>query len=1289
MHGTPGSSCQFLPRNVFLDTQKEVSQSNRKSLVTFGLDSIMALDKLMHIYSIFLLLLCFGVASSWKHQIKVSSRSGNDTNLCLSNFSTPCKTLAYVLENELNNSTFVEIENGTYFLDKVYSIKHIQNISIVGEGKVDIKCNSSANESGISWLFSEGIVLRHLSFDSCSYVVQAPPLDNNSSVYQFYAGIGFTYCIDVDLNFCTFSNSCGVAVVMYDTGGTVNVINSTFMHNGVWNSPVGFDSNVHNSSGGILIHLTQNGSLYPFIKDDTTHLRYSSNNTYNFKNSKFIANRYKFELLPDVDTPSFFGWGGGLTVLVCGSAQNNTFAIDSCHFEENEAIWGGGMFAEFHNKAQGNSMKVFNNTFQRNKAKFGGGAMRTGNNIIEDVQTAPHLKENKIEHTWNVFDDNVAVLGGALSHYGWTYNQETMTDFRRICFKECIFKNNKATMGSAIFVALNNKNNWRGMGNEMPYTIELENCSVHDNIAIKDNVTGMGAVYTSEVPFILRGNNMFKNNTNTAFLLDNAPLKVIGNVHFMGNKGFMGGALAFYGQSKLVLTKHSYVLFAYNEAKQKGGAWYIRAPGPEVTPFHTTKLQRHPCFVIYDDDGHLINLYYLDKWQTKLEFLNNTAPPFCGNSVYATTLQSCYRLGEGSGDNTAFEWKQIIIYNIAGKVEDEISTDPVAIHFKRHEWSHLAPYEQFNASIRLLDEKDSTVSGVVKITVSSSDKSLSLVPKSSLFLVQTSKHGNSTKSVVPGLRIRGAKGQRFNLEISTTNGQVVRNTSRNLKLNSCRDGFEQIEKFPDKCVCMDETETHHEGISRCSEDSKNVYLKMGYWGGRVPNGKGEHDFITYPCPNGYCFFDPNSTDFMYNKSTICASNRAGDAILCGKCKKKYSLSLGNENCTADVECDNHVYSIYWGLPTFLIIVPFVVFGLLYINVDIFTSYLNAWLYFYQILPFVVQTQEQFDNGMQWILALVAWKIEGAHLTCFMKGLDNITKLVFNYLFPLYVLFVVIIISQITRCYTRCTGRICFERTNVFRAISTILVLCYTNLILISLNVCFWVRIDSNIDVLLVQGSIYSTRSGINDPSIPPLYYVLLVVAILVIVFIVIALPLALLLRSCLVRKFAFMQNFRSLYDIFDHCFRDGCGRFSAYYFIWRIIFLLLTSLLSTPGPYRRCWFELLTVLSLVIFVYFQPYRTDSNLRWLNLIDTGILTDLCLMAIMSSSRNSEASKSTKHGLEIAIQVLSWLPMVYLLVLIVLAIRHYCGGYFNFPCKLGYQNIDGEEHSDGNSSGPSTA
>lgn len=129
------------------------------------------------------------------------------------------------------------------------------------------------------------------------------------------------------------------------------------------------------------------------------------------------------------------------------------------------------------------------------------------------------------------------------------------------------------------------------------------------------------------------------------------------------------------------------------------------------------------------------------------------------------------------------------------------------------------------------------------------------------------------------------------------------------------------------------------GILWCDVKSGTVYLKEGFWAGRVGNGS----FTTHNCPPQYCqCIKDNSSarGCVYKLGQMCKGNRNG--ILCGACNKGYSVLVGSEQCA---KCSNlsMLYFLLYAVVLFLLVML-----IMLINLDVFTGYLNAWLYSYQV-----------------------------------------------------------------------------------------------------------------------------------------------------------------------------------------------------------------------------------------------------------------------------------------------------------------------------------------------------
>ncbi|KAK3701732.1 hypothetical protein QZH41_018895 [Actinostola sp. cb2023] len=318
---------------------------------------------------------------------------------------------------------------------------------------------------------------------------------------------------------------------------------------------------------------------------------------------------------------------------------------------------------------------------------------------------------------------------------------------------------------------------------------------------------------------------------------------------------------------------------------------------------------------------------------------------------------------------------------------------------------------------------------------------------------------------------------------------------------------------------------------------------------------------------------------------------------------------------------------------------FVLF-VLKIDLDIFTAYLNAWLYSYQIILHLIKVEnEVFDPFISFVIGLANWRF---HVTgfCFIPGLTNFYKLGINYILPFYVLFLLFVLSKISRFFPRC-----YINRNVSHALCNLLVLCYTDITTISFNILHYAHLGGKW-VLYFDGNIDFFEDW--KTHLP-----FTILAIVLVIFFVILLPLTLLFTPWFFNRFPYFVRFRLFFDLFQSCFEDqekdrNCRWFAAFYFLCRI-WILLMALYLPLGPLKRSILEASCIVILGTCLYLQPYNT--SYKWLNTLDAVLLANLCLITVFSSALTSDADTSTIHGLKIFINILAYVPLVYLVGLAV--------------------------------------
>ena len=1197
------------------------------------------------------LMLCFSSILVAERDIYVSP-SGNDSSNC-SNLEFQCKTIDRALSLAIGlNSTKIFAAKGNYSLKRSHHFRRISSFGLFGTGssRDDVEITCHANVS-VSFILSENITFEGVKFRKCGawFSSSTGPTKNYPNVKhsKFKAALDFRYCRNLRISDVEISSSPGLGANLYDVGGVVNVTDSWFKNNYARDSifaPFTKIGNYVYSGGGMFIMLNQ----YGYDTVDVTpseHDSYHHNNSYVFTRCHFLGNkalRSNVKEEHELNTPELsFTRGGGLAVYLRENASDCIIEIKSCNFSDNKASWGGGLQVEMSGNTENNSFVMQATVFLENHAVLAGGGARLGNLPYKEVQ----LRLNRFKISNCIFESNKAAWGGGTTLYGTTIprkcTKHTDPAVTQFYFYGCKWMANRGNIGAALGAFLYNGND-DFIGPEVPYRVCFENDTLfrsNEVIPSEGNLTiGQGSLYSVEVPLIFRMNAQFVKNSQSALVLDGSTLEVHDKLDFINNTGFKGGAIAMYGRSRIVFNENSTLNFEENSGEDKGGALYIQAPGFPLVNFNATGTNIHACFFGYSNSSMDYN-----DWNTSVIFKDNTAS--LGKSVYATTLENCRRAGETRSNNRVLRWTFVKYRRQGENNASEVATDPVELWAKKKDWE-VAPGEVFNATVILRDEVQNSVSGVVDVSIISSSVNLGI--HLSPFLVIDGK----IRNVSLQLHSKKMESVTFSVKLNYIGGKLVRKTLANITLKNCHPGF-TFSKTKSICECMSSSDEYGIGVSRCLSDGKTLFVKKGYWAGYV-NGT----FVTFFCPLGYCNSSlSNKPDYPYLEGHVCKRNRNQTSILCGECKNNYSVTIGSEECR-----DSCTYwHLFLLIPIGLALIVVVVIIML-IDLDFFTGYLNAWLYSYQVMKLLTPDGFEFDPFIEFFIAFTNIRIRfGDHGFCLAKGLDNADKLMIMYVIPTYVIVVVWLLTKVVGAYPN--WRFSKRVKAPFRAVCTILVLCYTDITRISLRILDPAIFRSLKTVVFVNGELdfFSSRKHVGYA----------IVAIIYILVFVIPFPLILLFRPFLTRGLRPVLNlnrWKPFFDAFQSCLKDEYRWCAAFYFLCRLGILVIFTFMPASSI-KRVLLEGICILILAVFAFLRPYKEARNVRedeksyeWINKSDVVVLTALCLIAVASSPIYSGCANTPKQkdSLKIVVKILAYIPLLVLLALAYRVLRNYCPG-----------------------------
>ena len=261
---------------------------------------------------------------------------------------------------------------------------------------------------------------------------------------------------------------------------------------------------------------------------------------------------------------------------------------------------------------------------------------------------------------------------------------------------------------------------------------------------------------------------------------------------------------------------------------------------------------------------------------------------------------------------------------------------------------------------------------------------------------------------------------------------------------SCARGFIR-NKFDSRCNCIcDKDQLFMEYITDCDPLSESVIRQGRFWITYL-NESSSNPYFIYPyCPLDYCQppskMVPVNLNLPNGSDAQCADNRGG--TLCGSCLPDYSLSLGSSKC---LKCPAYWHGLLVGIIVAAILVGVIlVVFLLLLNLTVAIGTLNS-IIFYANIIYANRSLYFTQLRLTFIPVFISWlNLDIGFDTCFFKGMDTYVKTWLQLAFPLYIIFLVIIIIWISSCSSRFSNTL--GRRNPVATLTTLILLSYTKLL---------------------------------------------------------------------------------------------------------------------------------------------------------------------------------------------------------------------------------------------------
>ena len=944
----------------------------------------------------------------------------------------------------------------------------------------------------------------------------------------------------------------------------------------------------------------------------------------------------------------------------CGDGEVK-IVISETTFKNNRGINGAGMLIDISNNTY--NVLINHSYFFNNKAMgFGGGLAITQQTYIKDS-----LKLGKSQSMFILSDCNITnntALTGAGMAVRLTDKYILTQCQNKYCFQfqNCIFNKNKAQRGASIYSMLVTTL-------DSPHTLHdicvmaFLNCSFRrNNISHISNqptiVSEYGTIVALHIPLCFKEYNQFEYNNASALSIGATIVTLNGVMKFSNNTGMNGGGIAVYDGGSIVIEKGLQAFFADNRAINKGPALYFS---------HVVPRYNGGCFLRYMDK--FVNP---DKWEYKMEFINNSISCGINGSIYVSSLNVCHFHFQ----HQSFSLLHIFCsdswsYNESNCTK-QIITGPASI--RNSTTFSVIPGKNTEIPVLVYDELHHNISEITPIVyVSDGQTSTPLIKHWYMSFLSPKFKMNET------------------IQLLTVDDQTVTLNNIYVKIGHCPPGFYHNGSSPNglgQCTCV-QSQPFMICLSTWYYVNNIIQLKQGWF---MTYDEVNNDVyvaiqqLYQPVPleghdNKDGFIKLNLDILVLNNFTCGHLKR--DGVLCSKCTRETSVSV----TTYDFQCVECKEENLWKrilFYLFLQLVPAFLFCMLLtvFNTSITSGPMNGFVMFSQIISnplLVTHLQYQFNQLRSGnvlfnfiIIPYGFWNLDFFKTVippfCLSPNTTNIEAWTLQYVNVVLLLTFIFILYIFTELYAcgcrpivrlalpvyRCIGRLRRRwhfQTNLINTFATLFLLSYTKLCAVSI-------------FLLISAKAYVYHNDSSAiPSVESIVYLqpdygyfkgghlpYAIIALFVLVFFVLLPPILLILHSCNVCRCRYCNLFiKSFTDIFEGCYKDGSGNerekdyryFSGIHLLLRFVVLLLINF-QYSDDIRYLLLPLLMATFVMAMSYLQPYK----LGWVNLVDS-IFFAILISVIMTFAPLSASYQPL--GNSIALVVTMWslatIPLFY--------------------------------------------
>ena len=716
--------------------------------------------------------------------------------------------------------------------------------------------------------------------------------------------------------------------------------------------------------------------------------------------------------------------------------------------------------------------------------------------------------------------------------------------------------------------------------------VTLQNLTLRNNSHPLDDIidlpSSLAAIYVTNLEL---NNVSIVNNTMTGLLACYTAVSVNGSSVFYNNTGIDGGGLAIYSDSYLMFYEYSFLNFTNNRA-MRGGAIFVSKQFPHSSCFFQLSEHKKP------------------RSANAIFFGNGAA--IAGSVLFGGDLTDCdLSFADHSNVHSTKQYFNKIFNYSAQTGPSVISSEPTDVCFcddnntincSQTQLTMTAyPGEEINISVVTVGQWNGIAPAILQIQpIENSNATTGLYNTSAL---------KCTKILFE------PKYEAYTINVYMKSGHKLLNIS----FSCCPLGFQTL-NHTIPCECEEWIKQLHVGSAvTCDAKTKMITRKGDAWIGNIS----ESLIVRKICPFDYCNTAKVSFS-LTDPDPQCALNRSG--ILCGRCQEGYSLALGSNNC---IQCPQFSY--------LALIIPFAAAGfglvalLMVLNLTVSIGTINGLIFYASIVKISERNGIFFPNGPIPVLSqFIAWlNLDLGIETCFYPGMTAYAKVWLQFVFPLYIWFIIATIIVLCRYSTWLSNKI---GGNVVQVLATLILLSFTKIFRTFVPAISWIHLqlentNSTITRWYVDGNVdyYS-----------PNHYFLLAAAVL---FLLLAIPytLALLFDPLIEKYFTKIGPIRKQWnklkpfiDAYHGPYKDNCWFWTGLLLLVRMTFTLASLHLDTFGT-----LIFITTSTTVLFSLMAISEGIYQKRYLNVLECLSYLNLGLLSTLTAVYQNDVNSANEQ------------------------------------------------------------